>query len=136
MSEHRTSDRPVSGWAVGGVLFAGTLMIVAGTFQALQGLAAIIDDDFFVVANGYAYDIDVTAWGWIHLIVGIIVALTGAFLFSGSGVAAGVAMFIAVLAAISNFFFVPYYPLWSLLNIGLAVWVIWSLTRPGVLRND
>lgn len=136
MTEYETPRGPVSGWAIGGAFFAAALLVITGIFQALQGLAAIIDDDFFVVSDGYAYDIDVSAWGWIHLVIGIVVALNGAYLLTGSPIAGGIAIVIAAIAAISNFFFVPYYPLWSLLNIGLAVWVIWSLTRPGVLRND
>ena len=124
----------VSGWAIGGATFAATMLIVIGIFQSIAGLAAIFDDQFYVVTQNYAFDLDVTAWGWIHLIVGILLIVTGYFLFTGAKWAAGVAVGLAVLSAIANFFFVPYYPFWAILQIALAVWVIWSLTRPGITR--
>jgi hypothetical protein len=123
-------DRPaVSGWAVGALAFAGSLMIIIGAFSAIAGLAAIIDDDYFVVVRGYAFDLDVTAWGWIHLILGLAVLATGIGLLAGTGWAGIVAIVLAVLVAIDYFFFIPYAPFWSLLVIALCVWVIWAVTR-------
>jgi uncharacterized membrane protein len=124
----------VSGWAVGGATFAAVLLILVGIFQVIAGLAAIFDDDFYVVTQNYAFDLDTSAWGWIHLILGILLVLTGYFLFAGSPWAAGVAIGLAALSAVANFFFIPYYPFWAILEIALAVWVIWSLTRPGMTR--
>jgi hypothetical protein len=124
-----------SGWATGGVIFAGSILTLAGIFQAITGLVAIINDNFFVVSKNYTFDLDVTAWGWIHLLIGIIVFIVGLGLFTGAGWAAVGAIAIAMLSAIANFFFIPYYPIWSLVVIGLNVWVIWSLTRPGVLQD-
>jgi hypothetical protein len=132
--EPRPEPPPVSGWAVGGITFAATMMILIGIFQALVGLAAILNDEFFILARNYTFNLDVTGWGWVHLILGIIVALAGFFLIAGKGWARILAITLAVLSAISNFFFIPYYPWWSLLVIALCVWVIWSLTRPGALR--
>jgi hypothetical protein len=128
MAEPRGAP-PLSGWAVGGITFAGVMMVLIGVFQAFAGLSAIIDDEFFVVVRNYAFDIDTTAWGWIHLILGVVVACAGFAIFAGKAWAAFVAIALAVLSAVANFFFIPYYPFWSLLMIALAVWVIWSLTR-------
>jgi hypothetical protein len=125
----------VSGWAIGGLTFAASVMVLLGIFQALAGLAAIIHDDYFVVGRHYAYNIDTTAYGWIHLIVGILIAVTGFALFAGKTWAAVTALFLAMLSAIANFFFIPYSPWWSVLEIALAIWVIWSLTRPGVVET-
>ena len=133
MSDY-TAARP-SGWVIGGVTFASTIMILVGIFQAFAGLAAIIDDQFYVVTQNYAFDIDVTAYGWIHLIIGIVVVLAGFALWQRKVWAATVAIFLAMLSAIANFFFIPYYPFWSILMIALAVWVIWALTRPGVVGD-
>ena len=72
---------PVSGWALGGIVFAAAIMLLIGIYQILAGLAAIINDDFFVVSDDYIYDLDATGWGWIHLIVGIIVVAGGVGLF-------------------------------------------------------
>jgi hypothetical protein len=126
-------DTP-SGWAIGGITFAGVMMILIGCFQAIAGLVAIIDDDFYVVGQNYTFDIDTTAWGWIHLLLGIVILLAGIYLFRGATWAAATAVVLAVISAIANFFFIPYYPFWSLLMIAMAIWVIWSLTRPGVVR--
>jgi hypothetical protein len=131
----RAGSPRVSGWAIGGMTFAASMLVLVGCFQALAGLVAIFDDDFFVVTRNYTYDLDTTAWGWIHLIVGIAVAFTGFALFAGRTWAAITALFLAMLSALTSFFFIPYYPWWSLLVIALDVWVIWSLTRPGAVET-
>jgi len=131
----RVEQDDVSGWAVGGIAFAGTVMVMIGTFQALEGLVAIFNDEFFVVARNYTFDLDVTAWGWIHLIIGIVVLATGFGLFARSTWAGVTGIMICALSAISNFFFIPYYPIWALLLIGLNIWVIWALTRPGAIKT-
>jgi hypothetical protein len=130
----RLESEPISGWAIGGITFAGTMMILIGIFQALNGIVAIANDDFFLVTRNYTFDLDVTAWGWLHLILGIVVVLSGFYLLAGRAWAGVVAITLAVLSAVLNFFFIPYYPWWSLLEIGLAVWVIWAITRPGAVR--
>ncbi len=127
-------QQPVSGWATGGLLFAATLMFIIGTFQAIAGLVAIFDDGFYLVTENYVFDLDVTAWGWIHLLLGILLVATGWALFARKPWAGVVGITLASLSAIANFFFIPYYPWWSLLVISLAIWVIWSLTRPGALE--
>ena len=68
-------QQPVSGWATGGLLFAATLMFIIGTFQAIAGLVAIFDDGFYLVTENYVFDLDVTAWGWIHLLLGILLVV-------------------------------------------------------------
>jgi hypothetical protein len=123
------STEPVSGSAVAGYVFAGFIMILVGTFQAITGLAAIIEDEFFVKTPNYAFEVDVTAWGWIHLLLGLLVAFAGYALFAAKTWARVVGVSLATLSAIANFFFIPYYPFWAILMISLAVWVIWALTR-------
>ena len=139
MATYETRDEPdsgeVSGWAIGAVAFAGTIMVLAGVFQALAGLVAIFNDEFYVVARNYTFDLDVSAWGWIHLIIGLLVLATGMGLFARATWAGVTAIMLCMLAALSNFFFIPYYPIWALLVIGLNIWVIWALTRPGVIRT-
>jgi hypothetical protein len=132
MSDY-TAARP-SGWVIGGVTFAS--MILIGIFQAFAGLEAIIDDDFYVVTQNYAFDLDTTAYGWIHLILGIVIVCAGFALWARKTWAAIVAIFLAMLSAIANFFFIPYYPFWSILMIALAIWVIWAITRPGGVGEE
>ena len=125
----RSSTTP--GWAVGGTLFAATIMVMIGVFQILMGIAAIARNAFFVRPPHYPYAVSTTGWGWIHLIIGVIVLLTGMFLFRGATWARVVGIGIVALAAIDNFLWLPYYPLWAILLIGLAVFVIWALARSG-----
>jgi hypothetical protein len=128
-------EPPISGWAAGGLAFAACVLTLIGAFQIIAGLAAIFEDDFFVVTQNYAFDLDASAWGWIHLILGVVLVVTGWGLFTRSPWAGVTAIFLAMLSAVVNFFFIPYYPFWSVLIIALDIWVIWSLTRPGVVRD-
>lgn len=134
-TEMRPPSQEVSGWAVGGLAFAGTMMILIGVFQALAGLVAIFNDEFYVVARNYTFDLDVTVWGWIHLLVGLGILAVGLGLFARQAWAGVAAIMLCMLSALSNFFFIPYYPIWSLVVIGLNVWVIWALTRPGAIET-
>lgn len=118
---------PVSGWAVGLALFAGIMMVTVGAFQALEGFVAILNDQFYVVTPNYTYNIDVTTWGWIHLLMGILAALAGCVVFTGKVWARVVGIVFAVLNAVSQFVFLPHYPVWSMLMIALDVAVIWAL---------
>ena len=126
---------PSSGWAVGGIVFAATMMMLVGTFQVIAGLVAILDDNFFVVSRNYTFNLDTTAWGWIHLILGILIICTGYGLFARATWAGVTAIVLLSLSAIQNFFFIPYYPFWSVVIIALDVWIIWALTRPGAIRT-
>ena len=128
---HRDKDQLY--W-VAAAVFAAAVMVLVGLFQVGAGLVALLNDEFYVIAPNYTYDIDVTAWGWVHLVIGVIVFLGGIGLFSRKPWAGMLAIFLALLSAFANFFFIPYYPFWTILEIALAVWVIWALTRPGVLR--
>ena len=125
----------VSGWAIGGIAFAATIMVLIGVFQILAGLVAIFNDDFYIVAQNYTFDLDVSAWGWIHLLVGIAVLATGFGLFGPRPWAGVAAIMLCMLSALVNFFFIPYYPIWSLVVIALDIWVIWLVTRAGALDS-
>ena len=135
MSDRTPTGPPVSGWAVGGIAFAATVLTIIGVFQIIAGLVAIFNDDFYVVAQNYTFDLDTSAWGWIHLLLGILLVATGWGLFSGATWAGVTAIVLASLSAIANFFFIPYYPFWSIVLIALDIWVIWAITRPGTLER-
>jgi hypothetical protein len=135
--QSRRSSEPeeISGFAIGGLAFAATVMVIIGSFQIIAGLVAIFDDEFFVVTRNYTFDLDTTAWGWLHLLIGILVLSCGFALFARRAWAAVATVFFASLSAVANFFFIPYYPAWSILVIALDIWVIWAVTRPGVIRD-
>ena len=116
-----------SRWAMGFTTFAAALMIISGIWAFLVGISALAKDRVFVVAPDYSYKIDVTGWGWIHLILGIVVAAGGLCLLLGQTWARILAVFLAVCSAIAQFLFLPYYPLWSILIIALDIFVIWAV---------
>lgn len=129
-------NRAVSGWAVGFSWFAGAIMVMIGGFHALMGLAVLIDDGFFRDTQDYAYDLDPTGYGWIHLILGIVVVLVGFGIFSGAVWARTVGILLAMLSAFVNFFFIPSYPVWSVLIIALDIAVIWALATTSTDVGD
>jgi hypothetical protein len=126
-SGYRSSAREPSRWGVGGAVFASTLMIMIGVFQAFDGLVAIFENEFYVATRNYLFEFDATTWGWIHLILGVVVLAAGFAVLSGALWARTVGIILAVLSAITNFLFIPYYPFWTLLIIALDVFVIWAL---------
>ena len=133
-SQYASAGRPdqtTSGWAVGFILFAAIMMIMVGIWQALQGLIAIFENEFYVATRNYLFKFDATTWGWIHLLLGLLVAFAGWGLFSGRTWARTVAIILAVLSALANFLFIPYYPFWSLLLITLNIFVIWAVAAHG-----
>lgn len=131
----RRTEPEASAWAFGGLVFAAWVLIIIGAFQIIAGLTAIIDDDFYVVAQNYTFDLDTSAWGWVHLLIGLLLVGTGFGLFTGQTWAAVAALVLASISAIVNFFFIPYYPFWAILIIALDVWVLWAVTRPGAIRD-
>ena len=133
MSDQQSRRREPSGWATGAIIFAAALLLLIGSFQIVAGLVAIFDDDFYVVTRNYTFDLDTTVWGWIHLLVGILLVVTAWGLGSGQTWARVTGIVLAIVSAIENFFFIPYYPWWSILVIAFDVWVIWALTRPDAM---
>jgi hypothetical protein len=124
-------DRGVSGWAIGGTIFAAVIMIITGVFHVIAGLTAVIKDKFFVTTPNYLLTFDVSGWGWIHLAIGALLVLAGIFVLRGNLLARAVGIGMVAISAIANFLFIPYYPFWSLLMIGLDVFVIWALASYG-----
>src|SRR5262245_47380011 len=114
-------------WATGLVVFAAAIMVTVGIFQILEGIVALVNDEFFVVGPKYTYEFDLTTWGWIHLLIGAALVLVGLFLFTGNPWARGAGIGIAILSMIANFMWLPYYPFWSIILITLGVAIVWAL---------
>ncbi|TDW77244.1 hypothetical protein EV653_2409 [Kribbella pratensis] len=127
--DNSDSHKHVPSGAVGGIAFAGFTLLIIGTFSTVAGLAAILDDDYLVVKRRYAFDLSTTAWGWIHLVLGIGAILVAGGVFVNKAWAGTVAIIVAGLIALDFFFFIPYQPAWSLVVIGLSAWIIWSITQ-------
>ena len=113
-----------TGWTV----FAGAVLFMVGSLDALFGLAAILNDEVVVVGGHGAIIADITTWGWVHLILGSIMALTGLGLFAGSSGARWAAVFFVMVNGISQIVWFPLAPLWAFLIIILDVTIIYQLT--------
>lgn len=123
---YTTDDQP-AGWVVGLSLLAGVLMIMSGVFNAVQGLVALFQNEVYVATPRYVFAFDLTSWGWIHLVLGLVLLAAGLGVLSGRMWGRVVGIAVAALGMLANFLFVPYYPVWSLLLIALNVFIIWAL---------
>lgn len=115
-------------WADGGTIFAAVMLTTVGVFQALEGISAIAKDDVFESAANYVFDIDLSAWGWVHLLLGVLAVVIGVSILYGQGWAMIAGIVIAMVSALANFMFLPYYPLWALVVIAFDLFVIWALS--------
>jgi len=114
-------------WAAGLSLFAGAVMVVMGVLHVFTGIAGIVNDTLLVATPNFVYAFNLTAWGWIHLLLGIVILAAGFGVIRGQTWARAVGVVLAGLSVVANFLFLPYYPLWSLVIIALDVAVIWAL---------
>ena len=120
-----------SGAAVGWTVFASIMLIIIGVFQSIAGIVALVSDELYVVTPEYLFQFDTTTWGWVHLLIGVIVLAAGIALYSGAVWARTVGVIVAVVSAIVNFMWLPWYPIWAVLVITADVFVIWALTVHG-----
>ena len=125
------SQREPSMWAAGWATFAGLMMIMLGVFHAIAGFAEIIDPDSYVVTQDYVFKFNTSTWGWIHLIVGIVVFFAGFGIFRGAVWARTVGVLLALVSMLAAFGWLFYAPFWAALMIFVAISVIWALTAHG-----
>ncbi|MFC8588023.1 hypothetical protein ACFUGD_26245 [Streptomyces sp. NPDC057217] len=119
----RHEETHSSGWLV----FASAIMVFSGIMTLLAGISAIAKDDVFLATRNYVYELDLTGWGWIHLVLGALVALTGAAVYKGATWARAVGVGLAGLSMIANFMWLPHTPWWASLLIVIDALVIWGL---------
>ncbi|MGN6664709.1 MAG: DUF7144 family membrane protein [Solirubrobacterales bacterium] len=120
----RIEERQPTGWTV----FAGTVMLILGSLDALYGLAAILNNEVILVGGHGVILADITTWGWIHLILGSLVAATGLGLFFAAPAARWAAVFFVSVNAVAQIAWFPAAPLWAFLMIILDVTIIYQLT--------
>jgi hypothetical protein len=133
----RTYTDPVTGW-VGWIIFAAVFMIVIGAMNAIQGLAALFrDESYWVTLQGNVVTFDVTTWGWIHLIFGILLVIVGVMLMQGSTFARVIGIALVSLNLIAQFSWTTLYPFWGLIAIAIDVVIIYALVVHGrELKTD
>lgn len=117
-------------------LAAGFFLIVAGAFQALEAISAIVHDQYLVVAPQYVYSFDLTAWGWVHLIIGLALAAIGVCLILGQGWARMAGIVVAAISAVVNFTWLPHAPFWAILLIAIDLLIIWALASARIQSKE
>jgi len=120
----------VTGW-VGWIYFASMMMLILGGLQALSGLVALFHKDFFVTTAHGLVVWNYTTWGWVNLILGVLIALTGMALASGRTWARVIASLVVVLNAIGNLAFIPAYPIWSIIALIIDGLILYAITVHG-----
>jgi hypothetical protein len=117
-------DERVTGWWV----FAGILLSVAGILNVIWGIAAIGDARFFIEDQKYILS-NLSTWGWVTLIIGVVQLVAAFSLFSGGGFGRWVGIVAAALAAISALLSIPAYPFWSLCIFALSIIILYELAK-------
>lgn len=130
----RAADRAPTGAALGLTVLAAVLMMVTGVLGFFEGLAAIIRGSFFVVLPNYAFSLSATGWGVVHMILGALVFVAGAALFTDHMWARIVGVILAAFMMVANFVYLPYYPVWGVVIIALNAFIIWALLTPRTTR--
>ncbi|MEU4221836.1 hypothetical protein [Actinoplanes sp. NPDC026623] len=126
-----SDEPPATGW-VGFVIFGGIMLTMLGGFQIIEGLVALFNDEYFLVtSSGLVLTMDFTAWGWTHLLIGLVAVAAGIGVLSGQTWARVTGIVIAVLSALANMLFLAAYPVWSTIVIALDILVIYALAVHG-----
>jgi uncharacterized membrane protein len=131
LTRQNVTPTEMTAW-VGWIAFAGTMMVLLGTFHIIDGLIALFQDEYFLVTrSGLAVDVDFTTWGWVHLVGGIVIVAAGIAVFAGQVWARAIGVLFAMLSAVVNLGFLSAYPIWSSIMILIDILVIWALTVHG-----
>ena len=112
------------------------LLILGGVFQAIEALSAIVHDEVCVILRRYIYTFDLTAWGWIHLLIGLGLVAIGIFLLRGERWALTAGIVIAAISAVMNFTWLPHSPFWAMLLIAMNPWSSGRWPRPAGIRTQ
>jgi hypothetical protein len=118
-----------SSFAYGMTIVGGVMLCLVGVFQILEGIVGLAKDDIYVRGLNYTYEFDVSTWGAIHLIVGLVALGAGIGIVLGETWAYILGIVVACLGALTNFTFIPVYPLWSVIVIGFNVLIVWALSH-------
>jgi hypothetical protein len=120
------NSRSMAGW----IGFAGLVMLILGGIDFFQGLIALFEDEYYVVTQSGFLVVDVTAWGWIMLVWGALLVLTGFSLITGQSWARWVAIVVVSLNVFAQLGFLgnSNYPLWALTALALNLIVLYALT--------
>jgi hypothetical protein len=127
MEAHRSARPPVGGERSTWIAFAGVMMLILGCLDVIWGLAAIVNSEVVVVGGHGVLIFDLTAWGWIQLILGVVLVLTGIGLLVGNEIARVLGLFLLAANAVLQVVWFTAAPLWAILIIALDVVIIYQL---------
>lgn len=119
-----------TGW-VGWIYFASMMLLILGGLQIISGLVALFNKSFYLIGDSGLVVWNYAAWGWIHLVMGIIIVLTGTAVVTGKTWARVIASLIVVIVAIDNITFFPAYPIWSTIALIICAFVLYAITVHG-----
>ncbi|MFB8037883.1 hypothetical protein ACFC5Z_34180 [Streptomyces sp. NPDC056004] len=117
----------INPWAASGVIFAGVLLLVDGVLGVIKGISGLATDDVYARLRNYTFKFDVSSWGWIHLVLGIVLAVVGWGILKGAEWARATGVVLAAISIVINFVWLPYQPIWAVVSIAIDVFVIWAL---------
>ena len=116
------------GIALGISILAAAFLLVLGVVSIFQGISALRNDSLLVVADdAYVFALNLTTWGWIHLVIGILAVIVAGGLAAGTDWGRVTAIIVAMVSIITQFLWLPHYPAWAILIIVLDVIVIWAV---------
>ncbi len=121
---------------VGWIYFAGALLLAAGGVQIIAGLVGIFHHSYYVVSESALVALNYTTWGWIHLVLGIVLMLAGIGIWAGSTWARIVGAGVTVLAMIANVAFISAYPLWSIVALIIDGFILHALIVQAGVQVD
>jgi len=124
------TSQETSGW-IGWIYFAGLLLIISGVFEMISGFTALLNDNFYAATERSLLVFDISAWGWVHLIMGLFLIVTGTSVMSGHMWSRVVAVILAVFAIMAQFAFMAAYPIWSIIVIFMGIMILFALTVHG-----
>lgn len=116
-----------SGWAIGWTAFAAMMMVIQGFWWLIAGLHRRVNDSFYVAGEEYIFQFDTTTWGWVHLLLGVVILVAGLSLFTGAVWARTVGVITAVIAMLVAYAWLPRYPIFAILLIAVSAAVVWAL---------
>jgi hypothetical protein len=123
----RPAETAKQEWSAGLMAFAAVMLFLVGLLDIFRGIMAIAEDDIFVTTRNYAFAFDLTSWGWIHLVLGVLAVIVSIGLLKVSMWARVSGVAIGGLVVIANFLSLPYHPVWSVVMIALSGFIIWAL---------
>jgi hypothetical protein len=133
-SDSGAGGRHAEGRGIGLIFFASILLLVAGFFNMIYGIAAIAQSHVFVANAHYVFG-NLRAWGWITLIIAILQLVAGGGVLAGNQWARWFGVAVVGLSAIDMMFFIPAYPFWALTIIAVDIVALYGLCVYGSREN-